>query len=122
MLAVMATCLPVIAILLAVGVVKPERTVTRQDTIDHRVELMHASVKQFEKYPVLGMGLGRFRDYYGIIVHNTPLWFLVDFGLVGMACSSAFWVGRSFPDLARTSQRHPARVLTFMLCLRPTSA
>ncbi|HSW51034.1 MAG TPA: O-antigen ligase family protein [Bryobacteraceae bacterium] len=90
MLAVLSAALPVLAVFIGLGLVSPQRMLNRPDTIEGRVELIDETMEQFRKYPVLGMGLGGFREYNGIIVHNTPLWFLVDFGLVGLGVFLGF--------------------------------
>jgi putative inorganic carbon (HCO3(-)) transporter len=84
MLAVTSTCVPVILVFIALGLLSPGKMVDRPDTIEQRMGLIDDSLAQFQQHPIVGMGLGGFRDSEGIIVHNTPLWFLVDFGMVGL--------------------------------------
>ncbi|MFB3778142.1 MAG: O-antigen ligase family protein [Bryobacteraceae bacterium] len=90
MLAALSAALPVLVVFIGLGLVSPQRMLNRPDTIEGRVELIDEAMAQFRKYPVFGMGLGGFREHNGIIVHNTPLWFLVDFGLVGLGVFFGF--------------------------------
>ena len=56
---------------------------TRQNTIDERVEISENALRMFARYPLMGGGIGAFVEEHDIIVHNTALWFLAEFGLVG---------------------------------------
>ncbi len=84
MLALVSTCVPVILMFIGLGLLSPKRMLDRPDTIEQRMGLIDDSLVQFRKYPVVGMGLGGFLDSEGLIVHNTALWFLVDFGMIGL--------------------------------------
>ena len=55
-----------------------------------RGELMEKALSHFAHNPVWGGGLGNFIETEGTIVHNTPLWFLADFGLIGLAMFVGF--------------------------------
>jgi putative inorganic carbon (hco3(-)) transporter len=56
----------------------------RTNTIDSRWELMEQGLDGFLSNPILGMGLGRFSEEYGQIIHNTPLWIAAELGIVGL--------------------------------------
>jgi O-antigen ligase len=89
-LGIVAAGLPVLVAMIGLGLLSPKRMLDRPDTIQQRVGLINDSLAQFEKHPVFGMGLGEFRAAEGLIVHNTPLWFLADFGLVGLGVFMGF--------------------------------
>ena len=56
----------------------------RQNTIDERIELSENALRLFARYPLLGGGIGAFVEEHDQIIHNTALWFLAEFGLVGV--------------------------------------
>lgn len=55
-----------------------------------RFELVDRALEHFAINPLLGGGVNDFRAMEGTVVHNTPLWFLTDFGLLGFAVFSGF--------------------------------
>lgn len=55
-----------------------------------RFELVESALEHFEVSPLLGGGVNDFRAIEGTVVHNTPLWFLTDFGLLGFAVFCGF--------------------------------
>ncbi|MBN2536773.1 O-antigen ligase family protein [candidate division WOR-3 bacterium] len=70
---------------------------TRQTTIEGRADIMDEAVRLFLKSPIWGQGLGGFQLARGsiAIVHNTFLWFLVEFGVIGAAVFAWFLVGHA---------------------------
>jgi putative inorganic carbon (HCO3(-)) transporter len=44
----------------------------------------------FSQHPFLGGGIGSFRLSEGEIAHNSAMWFLADFGVVGLAVFLGF--------------------------------
>lgn len=68
----------------------------RTGTIDSRFVLIDQGLEQFALAPFTGIGLGRFPEIYGQIIHNTPLWIAVELGLVGLLVFVGFfgWVMR----------------------------
>ncbi len=80
-----------------------EAMLARERTVDARVEVLRAGMDMFERSPLVGIGLGRFAqaEVVGepIIVHNTPAWFLVEFGVVGFLMFSLFVADVSFRAL-----------------------
>lgn len=64
--------------------------VTRPSEIASRISIGEEAVFEFLENPVFGMGLGAYIDEYGIVVHNTLLWFLSDFGGIGLAVFVGF--------------------------------
>src|ERR1700686_1969544 len=63
---------------------------SRQHTIDERVEISRNALQMFFDHPALGGGIGAFYDEHDIIVHNSALWFLAEFGIVGLAIFAGF--------------------------------
>lgn len=62
----------------------------RQFTIMDRLSLYQAGVDIFLRNPLQGIGLGSFREGFviiqrkgGTVIHNTYLWALVEFGILG---------------------------------------
>ncbi|MBW0110416.1 O-antigen ligase family protein [Pseudonocardia sp. KRD-182] len=64
--------------------------VTRPSEISSRVSIGEDAFREFLENPVFGMGLGAYIDEYGIVVHNTALWFLSDLGGIGLAVFVGF--------------------------------
>lgn len=56
---------------------------SRPSQIYSRLEILHRSVEMFAENPLFGTGLGMFARQEGVIIHNTPVWFLTEFGLFG---------------------------------------
>jgi hypothetical protein len=74
------------------------------------------------KYPILGGGLGAYvaqRLAAGInaqVIHNVPIWFMAEFGLVGLAAYLALiasFVTWGLTQLDRFSTRHRAKAVLF---------
>jgi putative inorganic carbon (HCO3(-)) transporter len=55
----------------------------RPEQVESRVDTIARALPMFLKHPVFGVGLAVFAEDYGTIVHNTPVWFLTEFGLAG---------------------------------------
>lgn len=56
---------------------------SRPEQIEARMSIMQNALAEFSRSPFLGIGLGEFFLKYELIVHNTGLWFLTEFGLIG---------------------------------------
>lgn len=67
-----------------------EAMATRGAQVTSRLDFIRISLERFQESPIFGVGLGTFHEQYGWIVHNTPLWFLTEFGLVGLAVFLGF--------------------------------
>jgi O-antigen ligase len=63
---------------------------TRQQTIDERLEISRNAWRLFLDYPGFGAGIGSFYEQHDIIVHNSALWFLAEFGAVGFTVFAGF--------------------------------
>jgi putative inorganic carbon (HCO3(-)) transporter len=63
----------------------------RPQQIEARFELASLAFEVFQEHPVLGVGIGGFWQMTGAGTHNTLLWFLTDFGLVGLTVFIGFF-------------------------------
>ncbi len=63
---------------------------SRPHQIDQRFYLIDAALDRFRSHPFLGGGLGSFRLSMGEVAHNSAMWFLADFGIVGLTALLAF--------------------------------
>ena len=85
-----------LAVLALVLVLSPSRRdefvelATRGGQLEIRVEVARQAFDDFRSNPVFGVGVGEFKREHDIIVHNTPLWFLTEFGLVGFVVFMGF--------------------------------
>lgn len=61
-----------------------ERLASRPKQVQGRFDLIEAALAAFARHPVLGGGIGSFRLAQGEIAHNSAMWFLADFGAVGL--------------------------------------
>jgi O-antigen ligase len=52
--------------------------------------MIRSALEAFATHPLVGGGLGSFRQGEGAIAHNSAMWFLADFGLVGLAVLLGF--------------------------------
>jgi hypothetical protein len=83
--------------LLALNVVLPnaDALINRQEQVDERVSILSDAFGEFESRPFLGIGLGVFQERHDVLVHNTSMWFLTEFGPLGLltllAMLMAFW-------------------------------
>jgi putative inorganic carbon (hco3(-)) transporter len=55
-----------------------------------RFELVEDAIVEFGRHPFFGGGIGNFSDLEGQMVHNSSVWFLTDFGLVGFTVFACF--------------------------------
>lgn len=83
-----------------------------------RVELAEAMIDAFWRSPVVGIGIGRFFQEQGVIIHNTVGWFLGEFGLVGLTVIGGVLLTTAM-RVRRVYQRsdEPARSLALALGL-----
>jgi putative inorganic carbon (HCO3(-)) transporter len=61
-----------------------ESMAARPEEGESRFKLAHDALTEFARHPFVGGGLGSFISTEGTIVHNTFLWFLADFGILGL--------------------------------------
>ena len=67
-----------------------EEMASRPKQVQGRFDLIHAAFDAFTGHPFLGGGIGSFRLGEGEIAHNTAMWFLADFGIVGLTVLLGF--------------------------------
>jgi len=67
-----------------------EEMASRPKQVQGRFDLIHAALEQFARHPLLGGGIGNFRLSEGEVAHNTAMWFLADFGIVGLVVLAGF--------------------------------
>jgi O-antigen ligase len=89
---------------------------SRPKQVQGRFDLIHDAFQAFAQNPILGGGIGSFRLGEGEIAHNSAMWFLADFGIVGLAVLLGFlgW----FVAKGWFAYRHaPTRVQPLVLAL-----
>jgi hypothetical protein len=69
---------------------------SRPEQVESRIDIISHALPMFIKSPLLGIGLSVFNDEYGIIIHNTPVWFLTEFGVAGFLAVAGLyaWIMR----------------------------
>jgi len=67
-----------------------ETMATRSSPVEARLSYLYDGLGHFADQPVFGMGVGVFQERYGAIIHNTPAWMLIEFGLVGFVGLALF--------------------------------
>jgi O-antigen ligase len=67
-----------------------ETMASRPQQVQGRFDLIHDAYAAFSQHPYLGGGIGSFRLSEGEIAHNSAMWFLADFGIVGLAVFLGF--------------------------------
>jgi O-antigen ligase len=67
-----------------------ETMASRPKQVQGRFDLIHSALNAFASHPLLGGGLGSFRLSEREISHNTAMWFLADFGIVGLVVVCGF--------------------------------
>lgn len=55
-----------------------------------RMDLITNGLSDFGRHPFFGMGIGAFLAQQGAIVHNSAVWFLTEFGLIGFTILIGF--------------------------------
>jgi O-antigen ligase len=63
---------------------------SRPEQVQGRFDLIHQALQAFAHHPFFGGGLGSFRLRAGEVAHNSAMWFLADFGLIGLAVLLGF--------------------------------
>jgi O-antigen ligase len=63
---------------------------SRPKQVQGRFDLIHDALAAFTQHPLFGGGIGSFRLMEGEIAHNTAMWFLADFGIVGLSVLLGF--------------------------------
>jgi putative inorganic carbon (HCO3(-)) transporter len=63
---------------------------SRPQQVQQRFDLIERALQSFARDPWLGGGLGSFRLGAGEVAHNSAMWFLADFGVLGLAALIGF--------------------------------
>lgn len=63
---------------------------SRPSQIQSRLNIIDKAVDWIAQSPLLGIGLGSYNYELRIIIHNTPIWFLTEFGLLGLFVYGGF--------------------------------
>jgi O-antigen ligase len=93
-----------------------EEMASRPRQVQGRFELIDDALRLFAQHPLFGGGLGSFRIGAGEIAHNTVMWFLADFGIVGFVVVLGF-VGWFFAKAWYAYRRAPLREQPLVLAL-----
>ncbi len=88
-----------LAVVVAATLAAPDvliSTSLRTQSIESRFVLIDQGLDSFNENPAVGIGLGNFPMRHGQIIHNTPLWFAAEMGLVGLVVFFGFavWILR----------------------------
>jgi hypothetical protein len=84
-------CVPATLILLGRRFVPIFATMaSRPKQVQGRFDLIHDALAAFARHPIFGGGIGAFRLGEGEIAHNSAMWFLADFGIVGLTALAGF--------------------------------
>jgi O-antigen ligase len=116
-------CVPCILLVMGRRFVPIFQTMaSRPKQVQGRFDLIHDALDAFSRHPLLGGGIGAFRLGEGSIAHNSAMWFLADFGIVGLTVFVGF-LGWFFVKgwLAYRSAQAGERPLTLALLLAHTA-
>ena len=75
---------------------KNEVLLARENTAMERVEQIRQAIPMFISHPIAGVGLGEFdlrsdpAGYHPLIIHNTTVWIVTEFGLIGLTIYGCF--------------------------------
>jgi putative inorganic carbon (HCO3(-)) transporter len=67
-----------------------EEMASRPKQVQGRFDLIQDALTAFSSHPFVGGGIGSFRLFEGEVAHNTAMWFLADFGIVGLTVLLGF--------------------------------
>lgn len=65
---------------------------SRPSQIQSRLDIIGNALDWIAQSPLFGIGLGSYNYELRIIIHNTPIWFMTEFGLVGLFVYGGFMV------------------------------
>ena len=63
---------------------------SRPQQVQGRFDLIRDAFELFRHHPLLGGGIGSFRLSEGEVAHNSAMWFLADFGVIGFTVFLGF--------------------------------
>ena len=93
-----------------------EEMASRPKQVQGRFDLIHDALQAFTRHPIFGGGIGSFRLGEGEIAHNSAMWFLADFGIVGLTVLLGF-LGWFFVKAWYAYRFAPAREQSLVLAL-----
>jgi O-antigen ligase len=65
---------------------------SRPSQIQSRLDIIGNALDYISQSPLFGIGLGSYNYELRIIIHNTPIWFMTEFGLLGLLVYGGFMV------------------------------
>ena len=89
---------------------------SRPKQVQERFDLIQFALDGFKQHPILGGGLGSFRLTVGEIAHNSAMWFLADFGFLGLGVFLGF-LGWFFVKAWAAYRSAPSREESLVLAL-----
>jgi O-antigen ligase len=69
-----------------------EEMASRPQQVQGRFDLIRDAFAAFRQHPLFGGGIGSFRLSEGEVSHNSAMWFLADFGVIGFVVFVGFIV------------------------------
>ena len=97
---------------------------SRPKQVQERFDLIEYAIEGFRRHPILGGGLGSFRLTVGEIAHNSAMWFLADFGVLGLVVFLGFlaWFFTKAWEAYRSTSSHQQPVVLALLLAHTTMA
>jgi O-antigen ligase len=89
---------------------------SRPKQVQERFDLIQFAIEGFKRHPIFGGGLGSFRLTVGEIAHNSAMWFLADFGFLGLGVFLGF-LGWFFAKAWEAYQSAPSHQQPLVLAL-----
>lgn len=91
---------------------------SRPSQIQSRLDILSKAFDWIAQSPLIGIGLGTYNYELRIIIHNTPMWLMTEFGLIGFMVYVGFmtWffvIG--FRSYRAADVRHRPVILAFLL-------
>lgn len=101
--------LPVVGAALFLLIPGALQLVARPSEVASRVSIGADAFAEVLHNPLFGMGLGAYLQKYDIIIHNTPLWILTEFGVIGLLVFGGFVLSFAAKLLAAARTGPPDR-------------
>jgi putative inorganic carbon (hco3(-)) transporter len=97
-----------------------EKMARRPEQVQERFDLAERALESFARHPFFGGGIGSFRMAAGVVAHNSAMWFLADFGLVGFIVLLGFlgwFFAKAWFAYRRAPESQRPLVLSLLLAL-----
>ncbi|MDF2814518.1 MAG: hypothetical protein K0Q81_718 [Paenibacillus sp.] len=91
---------------------------SRPSQIQSRLDIITKALEWIAQSPLFGIGLGTYNLNLGIIIHNTPMWFMTEFGLIGLLVYGGFMVWFFYVGIRSYQAADPVHrpvILAFLL-------